>query len=191
MHHTDSVSIIYFPDGDAAKSYYSVISDDSSGKYYVAVGIIQTDRRRDLLPVQGAYSFMDFIEKELLPLAEKDLLIKERILYGHSFGGAFTLYALTRKPDLFNKYIASSPTPIMNIVDPAIFESLDTNLRTPVSFYFSYGSNDMKQVIRWTQKLHASLMDCQLKKIRWKNNTYEGMNHSNVDLISLLDGLKF
>ncbi|KQQ77998.1 esterase [Rhizobium sp. Leaf321] len=62
--------------------------------------------------IGGSGELLDFIDKQLLPrLAELVLLDPaRRSLFGHSFGGLFTLYALFEKPDLFANWIAASPT---------------------------------------------------------------------------------
>jgi hypothetical protein len=60
----------------------------------------------------GADRFLDFIETELLPqLAQLFRIDPEALtLFGHSYGGLFTLHALTRRPRLFARYWASSPS---------------------------------------------------------------------------------
>jgi len=62
--------------------------------------------------VGGTAELLDFIEMQLFPrLAEMvQLDIKRRSLFGHSFGGLFTLYALFERPGLFANWIAASPT---------------------------------------------------------------------------------
>ena len=90
----------------------------------IAVGIINTDRKRDLLYVKSADKFLDFIISELIPLTEKDYKVNTRILYGHSFGGGFTVYAMINKPNYFNYFIASSPTPIMDLVKKENYQKL-------------------------------------------------------------------
>ncbi|WP_221774775.1 alpha/beta hydrolase [Pelagicoccus albus] len=60
----------------------------------------------------GADRFLDFIENELKPRIENDFAInKERqTLFGHSYGGLFTLHTLFTRPDAFQTYIAASPS---------------------------------------------------------------------------------
>ncbi|AYD03909.1 esterase (plasmid) [Neorhizobium sp. NCHU2750] len=62
--------------------------------------------------IGGTGQLLSFIENELLPrLADMVRLDPaRRSLFGHSFGGLFTLYALFERPGLFKNWIAASPT---------------------------------------------------------------------------------
>ncbi|MBX5182223.1 MULTISPECIES: alpha/beta hydrolase-fold protein [unclassified Rhizobium] len=62
--------------------------------------------------IGGTGKLVDFIENELIPrIAEMVTLDPlRRSLFGHSFGGLFTLYALFERPGLFANWIAASPT---------------------------------------------------------------------------------
>ncbi|CAN5433839.1 alpha/beta hydrolase-fold protein [soil metagenome] len=83
----------------------------------ILVGIQNTNRTRDLTPTKtdrqdsgGGAKFLEFIEKEVIPLIEKDYRTQPfRVFAGHSLGGLFAVYAFTARPDLFNAYIAASP----------------------------------------------------------------------------------
>lgn len=59
----------------------------------------------------GAGQFLDFIEAELKPhIASLFPIDRNRqTLFGHSFGGLFTLYSLFSRPRSFDRYIAVSP----------------------------------------------------------------------------------
>jgi len=60
----------------------------------------------------GANAFLDFIEHELKPMIAGEFPIdaKRQVLFGHSFGGLFTLYAFFTRPGGFQSYIAGSPS---------------------------------------------------------------------------------
>jgi uncharacterized protein len=60
----------------------------------------------------GAEWFSDFIEHELKPVVEALVpLDRERqVLFGHSFGGLFTLWSLFARPGSFRGYLAASPS---------------------------------------------------------------------------------
>jgi predicted alpha/beta superfamily hydrolase len=60
----------------------------------------------------GAANFLSFIETDLLPQIAAKVSVDpdRRALFGHSFGGLFTLYALFMRPALFGKWIAASPS---------------------------------------------------------------------------------
>jgi len=94
----------------------------------IVVGIANTDRTRDLTPTHadiknpdgtvtafptsgGADRFLEFIQTELIPEIEKRYRTAPyRIFAGHSFGGLFAIHALITRPNLFNAYIAVSPS---------------------------------------------------------------------------------
>jgi predicted alpha/beta superfamily hydrolase len=61
--------------------------------------------------IGGTGEFLDFIALKLLPKLSELAPINSarRSLFGHSFGGLFTLFALFERPDLFANWIAASP----------------------------------------------------------------------------------
>jgi uncharacterized protein len=62
--------------------------------------------------IGGTGELLDFIDKQLLPRLSEIAQIDpaRRSLFGHSFGGLFTLYALFDRPGLFANWIAASPS---------------------------------------------------------------------------------
>ncbi len=85
----------------------------------IVLGIVNTDRNRDMLPVRvphlpssgGAALFLRFITEELVPKVKSAYRTSEEwILFGRSDSGLFALYALTEAPEAFRAVIASSPT---------------------------------------------------------------------------------
>jgi predicted alpha/beta superfamily hydrolase len=84
----------------------------------IVVGILNTDRTRDITPrkvVQqensgGGDAFLEFIASELISYIERKYRSAQyRILFGGSSAGMFTIYTLFSKPELFDAYIASRP----------------------------------------------------------------------------------
>lgn len=59
----------------------------------------------------GGERFLTLIEDELKPWIERQAPIdrSRQTLFGHSFGGLFTLYALFRRPQAFTRWISASP----------------------------------------------------------------------------------
>ena len=94
----------------------------------IVVGIANTDRVRDLTPTRadfrehdgtltryptsgGADRFLDFIQTELIPEIEKRYRTAPyRIFAGHSLGAFLAIHALIARPEVFNAYIAVSPS---------------------------------------------------------------------------------
>ncbi len=94
----------------------------------IVVGILNTDRTRDLTPYKpnpidsmmppqflegsgGGENFISFLEKELIPYVEsKYPTAPYRLFIGHSFGGLTVLHTFLHYPELFDAYIALDPT---------------------------------------------------------------------------------
>ncbi|HET6948525.1 MAG TPA: alpha/beta hydrolase-fold protein, partial [bacterium] len=58
-----------------------------------------------------AARFLDFLERELIPLIERRYrTAPNRTLWGYSHGGLFGTYALFHRPGLFQNYILGSPS---------------------------------------------------------------------------------
>lgn len=70
------------------------------------------DPRMPNWPAGGADALLQFISEQLLPqLQQRAPLNVDRLgLFGHSYGGLFTLYTLLTQPHLFKHYIAASPS---------------------------------------------------------------------------------
>lgn len=91
----------------------------------IVVGIVNVDRNRDYTPTHApnqlgslyyptsgkADKFSEFLEKELIPEIDKKYRAQPfKTLAGWSFGGLFTIYTYTNKPELFSAYLAISPS---------------------------------------------------------------------------------
>lgn len=83
----------------------------------IIVGIQNTNRTRDLTPTKtqragtgGGELFLDFLEKEVIPLIDSNYRVQPfRVFAGHSLGGLLVTHTLLTRPQLFNAYIAASP----------------------------------------------------------------------------------
>ena len=124
--------VLYLTDGDRQMSHtistVEFLARNGRIPELIIVGIINTDRTRDLTPTNGtlkapggqpqrfptaggADKFLKFIETELIPSIEADYRTQPyRVFAGHSFGGLFALHTMMTRPEVFNAYIAVSPT---------------------------------------------------------------------------------
>jgi predicted alpha/beta superfamily hydrolase len=104
-----------------AAAAVDMLSDSGRIPPMIVVGIKNTNRNRDMTPsrpakafgvsVGGADKFLAFIADELLPTIDRTYRTRPyRVLVGHSFGGLFAVYALMNRPDVFQGYIAISPS---------------------------------------------------------------------------------
>ncbi len=165
----------------------------------IVVGIQNTNRTRDLTPTKsqrtntggGGDKFLDFLEKEVVPMVEKNYRTQPfRIFAGHSLGGLMAVYASLTRPDLFNAYIAASPY-----------------LQWDNDFVIKLSEETFKQNRDWKKTMFIGLGDEPdyvkgfnafqdlLKKTKPKNFEYEFQqfkndNHGSVVLPAYYAGLR-
>lgn len=127
--------VVYLLDGEG--HFYSVMGmiqqlSEVNGNMVlpqmILVGIINTDRTRDLTPSHvssdpmipdtnflktsgGGEKFISFIERELIPHIDSIYPASPyRTLIGHSFGGLMVINTLINHSKLFNSYISIDPS---------------------------------------------------------------------------------
>ena len=87
----------------------------------IVVGVTNTDRTRDLTPTAskesgretagGADKFLKFFEDELIPNIDKRYRTEPyKVFAGHSLGGLFAINAYLTRPNVFDAYVAVSPS---------------------------------------------------------------------------------
>lgn len=145
--------VIYLLDGDT--HFYTVtammqqLTERFGGVMFpqmIVVGILNTDRNRDLTPTRpasdprmssealkrtgGGEAFLSFIEKELIPHIDSLYpTAPYRVLLGHSLGGLTVMNALVHHTKLFNAYIASDPS--MSWDNGKLLKQSETILKEP------------------------------------------------------------
>jgi len=204
---TDRVyPVLYLLDADLEAAY--ILSVGTSGYLsgfglvpkVIVVGICNTIRNRDMIPVKrerspesgGSKDFLRFISEELMPYIKNHYRAAPcYLLYGGSNAGLFTTYAFFKNPDLFNACIASSP---MLGHCPDFMHKLaeDALLRKNISsryLYMTYGDDDLQGTVSYVPDFYQLIkakspesLSCQMKIIE---------NGGHVPLISLHDGLRF
>lgn len=109
--------------------------------YPLTTEVYSPKRKFDLTPpgsecpegYGGAEEFLEFIQSVVRPfIREKvfpNITFNREALFGHSFGGLFTLYAMYTRPSIFDFFIAGSPTVEWN--DYSISSYEDRFRRTP------------------------------------------------------------
>lgn len=125
--------VLYMTDGAAqfahTNSTIEFLARNGRMPEMIVVAINNTDRTRDLTPTKaalrneangqpanfptagGADKFLTFIQKELIPQIESKYRTHPyRIFAGHSFGGLLALHAFLNHTEMFNAYLAVSPT---------------------------------------------------------------------------------
>jgi uncharacterized protein len=175
----------------------------------IVVGIANTDRTRDLTPSHakdpdgavknptsgGGDRFFDFIQNELMPEIEKRYRTAPyKIFAGHSFGGLMAIHILTTRPDMFNAYIA---------VSPSLWWDDQRTLHQAQSFFaahgelnktlfFSLGNEDNSTVpMRASfEEFQKTLTDKIPKDFHWDSAHYLDEDHGSTVLRAHYAGLR-
>lgn len=172
-----SYPVIYLLYGQDINNYFAeavIITEKlgSTGEIppVVIVGVANTNRYRDNLPEKiegrsdsgGADNFLRFFEEELIPHVEKNYRTKNfRILAGPQAGAVFGLYALLKKPDLFNAILSENP--FMNTENSAFLypkvESFFKNTKSLKNFlYIKCEKNERPQDLEYIENF-AQVLD--------------------------------
>jgi predicted alpha/beta superfamily hydrolase len=171
----------------------------------LVVAVANTDRTRDLTPRSlvdaemrnfpthgGAGNFLRFVDEELLPWVEKNYRAGPyRILIGHSFGGLFAIHTLATRPDVFDAYIAISPSLQWNdqrLVGEAeaFFEATD---KLDASLYMTVG-NEGGNLLGGTRKL-SGVLDAEAPAgFSWRFDLMPEETHGSVPLRSTYQGFE-
>ncbi len=162
-HYQPKLPALYLIDGNSHLEYLaalnaqlSITSNEMILPPMVIVGILNTDRTRDLSPSHsqfgyildpnfvknsgGADKFIRFMGEELIPYIEKNTPSGTyRTLLGHSLGGLTVLETIKKYPKLFKNYICIDPSlwwEHQQLI-PAYSESLKKNADSFNKFYLA------------------------------------------------------
>ena len=172
----------------------------------IIVGVANTDRTRDLTPkilssekdkkifktAGGADNFLKFFEQELIPHIEKNYRTQPyRIFSGHSFGGLFAIHAFLTKPELFNAYIAVSPSlwwddQRLISLSKDKFSHTDFNGRT----LFVTMADEGENMITPYENFLKTAKQSQLKGLTLINKEFDDEDHGSTGLRSQYFGIK-
>ena len=203
--------VLYMTDGDShiqhTSGTISFLARNGRMPEMIVVGITNTDRTRDLTPTRvdqpgnpnahfptsgGADKFLKFVETELIPLVESKYRTQPyRVLAGHSLGGLFALHTMFTRPELFNSYIAVSPSLQWDnfaLIGRAkeFFEGRKELNRT----LFTSLGNEPGDIGTAFGQFRDLLGKQQLKGFVWEAVRYEDEDHGSVVLRSHYAGLR-
>ncbi|MES2003470.1 MAG: alpha/beta hydrolase-fold protein [Bacteroidota bacterium] len=185
----------------------------------IVVGITNTDRNRDLTPSHsivnysgksdtsanspyknsgGNEHFLQFIQNELMPYVISNYKTEPyRIFAGHSFGALTTINCLINYPDMFDAYIAVSPSFWWDekFLLKRAYKNLKAGSTLSKTLFFSDGNEDSSSP---GSPFHTNVLhfDSLLKKRNIKGLDFEYMpypieSHMTVPIKSYYDGLRF
>ena len=165
----------------------------------IIVGVENTDRWRDMLPVElsnhpsagGASRFLDFLQQEVIPYIDNNYRTEPiRILYGRSNSALFAVYALTGNSEAFTGIIAASPS--LGHCKDFIFRRTASYLSSrsvPDRFLFiSHGGRDTAlRLVSSIPEFITLLSEKSPESLVWDYRFYEREGHCPVP--TLRDGL--
>jgi uncharacterized protein len=211
---TKTYPVLYMTDGD---TFFGLVSHLATGLIWsqqlpeiiiVGVGYDMQSyedwgfrRNSDLCPTVvedvpnsgGADKFLDFFQSELIPFVNKNYRTEpnDKALGGYSFGGLFTLYALLHASEVFNRYLAGSPS--VGYDKKLLFEQekefFKNHSSLPVKLFVSVGSNEGEMVTD-IQAFTEILKQRNYEGIELTFLVIEGETHLNAGAQAWLNGLR-
>jgi uncharacterized protein len=205
--------VLYMTDGDAHVLHTSgtiqFLARNGRMPEMIVVAVTNTDRTRDLTPTRasmrrpdggelqfptsgGADKFLKFIETELIPAVEaKYRTAPYRAFAGHSFGGLFAVHAMLARPDLFNAYVAVSPS--LQWDDFVTLKRAEEFFKGRAEFkktLFITLGNEPGGIGEGFEKFRTMLSGLKVKGFEWEAQKYDDEDHGSVVLRSHYAGLR-
>ena len=205
----DHYSVLYVLDGDGHFHHTTGTADYLARNRrmpgVIVVAIPNTDRTRDLSPPStdesaaedfpthgGADNFLRFISDELMPwMDDKYRTRPHSTLIGHSFGGLFALHALVTRPEVFDAYVAISPSlqwDDQRLVTQAA-AAFEHTPELTADLYMTVG-NEGGALLGGVRKLSGVLDEHAPRHFRWAFRLMEEESHGSVPLRSTRQGLE-
>jgi len=167
----------------------------------ILVALYNIDRNRDFLPSNapevpvsgGADKFLAFFKNELIPYIDKTYPTNgSNILYGHSFGGVFSTYALLTEPQLFDYYLAVDPSYWWDheYMNKLAAEKITKPLPSRKSIFIT-GREGQGYTMMGLPGMDSVLKGKAPSELNWKIVAYPNETHGSVRLKSIYDGLRF
>ena len=176
----------------------------------IVVGIISVDRVKDLTPINsslnffgkvtsayktsgGNEQFFNFIQQELMPYIETNYKTSPfKILAGHSLGGLTAINCMLTRPDMFDAYIAISPSLwfgnkyILRLAE----QKLPSLSMANKKIFYSVGNED--GAFRNDLLKFDKLVDhAKLKTVEHAYKYYPGEDHMTEPIPAYYDAIRF
>jgi len=207
-------------DGDthfhSATGVVQFLAADHKIPEMIVVGVLNTDRTRDLTPTHteldndgkvqpqlktsgGGDRFLAFLSEELLPHIDSMYrTLPYRLMVGHSAGGSLAAHDFISEEPMCNAYLAFDPNvgwdnsiTIRHLKAQQVFPRKKTG-----RFYLSLAHNtdaplDTTNFRKAQDQFCAELKTAGLPDSCFKADYFEQENHRSIPLISLYHGLLF
>ncbi|MBO0932334.1 alpha/beta hydrolase [Fibrella aquatilis] len=205
-----SLPVLYMMDGENIGMVASIVdSSISKGDFppMIIVGIAnyKDERTNDLTPILlatnnslgatksgGGKLFLKFIKDEVIPFMNKEYkTTNEKILFGHSLGGLMSVYCLLTYPELFNDYIAVSPS--LWLENDYIIQEAEALFKiknyTNKNIFISDGTEDPN--FKVVQKFDSLLQKNKQSGLKHKYTSYKNETHNSQLVKAIPDGIRF
>ena len=215
--------VIYLLDSESNFNYFTAYIEKLSKYPYpsipemIVVGIVNTNRTRDLTPstrkehtmtaeqkakikgeTGGNAAFFQFITDELKPFVQQQFRTNGyAILVGHSFGGITALHNLLHYTDMFQAYIVHDPSIWWD--DTFILQQYQANQQQDFKhrklFLTQVGDSENKGHLEdhysAIKAFNTFVQEHSLKGLTYRYEQYEGENHGSIPMKGNLDGLRY
>ena len=208
-----SYPVIYILDGSETMISYAnglikSLSDCEIIPELIVVAIASNDRNRDYTPIKPTHfpdfvnvstaghadQFLSFVENELFPFVEKNYrTVPCRIFAGHSFGGLCVTYAFVTRNDMFNSYIATSPSIswCFDLVNGKYNDKIAASNIKNKNYYISATENEdslfIKDVFSFARVLELKASP----NIHWNCSLVKNEDHATQITNGLYNGLRY
>ncbi|MDQ6812933.1 MAG: alpha/beta hydrolase-fold protein [Bacteroidota bacterium] len=213
--------VLYLMDGEnhfeLLSQYVDYLSrpDVSAVPKIIVVGIPNTKRVRDLTPTHsilnyegkpdttarykssgGSEIFLEFLKKELMPFIDNNYKTQQYNLFaGHSLGGISSINCLLTHPNMFDAYIAVSPSfwwdneYLLKLTENKLKSSSTLNKKLFYCDGNEGGSNSFFH--NGLLKFDSIIAGKKIVGLNYKYNYYPNEMHMTVPIVAYLDALRF
>lgn len=180
-------------DGDIPEALVVSISwKETNGDLLALRGRDLTPTAAKEIPHSGeAIKFQNFLRNQLFPHIEKNYKgSTHRTLTGGSFSGLFAVYTLLTQPELFDGYIAATPSLWWdeNSINDFFEKFPHKPLTKKTRFYLSWGELESAEFIR---RFGENLKNKNIQNLEVIYTPVENSGHSAVYAESYTKGLQF
>lgn len=141
-----------------------------------------------------ADKYLSFIETELFPFIEKNYrTVPYRISCGHSKGGLCVTHAFLSHTNMFNAYIALSPSLYWDdgLIMKTAEEKLDSLNFKRRMLYFDIGGNEIPTTIGDAFTFAQTIKTNASNDLRWKFDYLPDESHGSGTALGIINALKF
>ncbi|MCK0070845.1 alpha/beta hydrolase [Kordiimonas laminariae] len=138
-------------------------------------------------------SFHRFLKEDIFPYINSTYRIApSKAIVGHSLAGLFVTDLFIHEPDLFNSFIALSPSyhhgkPVLKDMR-AFLTTHETNDKV---FYASLGSDEYYRIENEYSKMRQIFNETKPEGLRWNIGDIRNASHRSLILPGLIDALSF